>query len=157
MDDPGGLEEETVVDLKQLSLGERVLAATSLFLWLDLMFLPWHRIIISIPGATRVTESTSGIQAPNAFLGLLALVLVAGLLAQVILSNLTSVRLPEIPMSWGRADLLAAGGVAGLLVLKLVLETSFLGIGAWLALAAAAGLVLGAFLYNQELTEPRPA
>lgn len=141
------------MDIKKLSVGQRILSGAGLFLLLDLLFLPWHRISVSFPGVTTVTESTSGIQAPNAFLGLLAFLLVAGLLAQVILSEFTSVKLPELPMSWARADLLAAGGVAGLLVVKLVLETSFLGIGAWLALAATALLVFGAFLCNREMSE----
>jgi hypothetical protein len=144
------------MDIKKLSLGERILTAAGLFLLLDMLILPWHRVTIGLAGIARVTQSRSAIESPNAFLGLLAFLLVAALVAQVILAEFTSVKLPEIPMSWGRADLLAAGAVAALLALKLVVETSFLGVGAWLALAAAGVLVYGGVLRDQELNEATP-
>jgi hypothetical protein len=40
--------------------------------------------------------------------------------------------------------------VVGLLVLKLLLQTSFLGFGAYLAILIAAGLALGGYTVNQE-------
>lgn len=139
--------------IKKLSLGQRILAGSGVFLLLDMLFLPWHRISIGIPGIARITENRSAIQSPNGFLGLLAFLVVAAIVAQLVLSEFTSLKLPEIPMSWGRADLFAAGAVAGLLVLKLVMETSYLSIGAWLALPAAGALVYGAFTRNQELSQ----
>ncbi|MGH8975943.1 MAG: hypothetical protein ACRD0C_22375, partial [Acidimicrobiia bacterium] len=95
--------------MKKLSLGERIMGAAGLFLLIDLLFLPWHRISVGIPGIVRVTESRSGVESPNGLLGLLAFVVVAAIVAQIILSEFTHVALPEIPMSWGRADLLGAG------------------------------------------------
>jgi hypothetical protein len=141
------------MDFKKLSLGTRVLGGAGVFLLIDLLFLPWHRISVSLPGVARVTETSTGVQSPNAFLGLLAFLVVAALVAQVVISEFTQVQLPEIPMSWGRAGLLAAAGVAGLLLIKLVSETSFLGFGAWLAIIAAGALVYGGFLRNREMAE----
>lgn len=141
------------MDFKKLSPGTRVVGGAGVFLLVDLLFLPWHRISVDLPGVARVTESASGIQAPNAFLGLLAFLVVAVVVAQVVISEFTQVQLPAITMSWGRADLLAAAAVAGLLLIKLVTETSFLGFGAWLAVVAAGALVYGGFLRNREMAE----
>jgi len=135
--------------IKKLSLGQRTLAAAGVFLLLDMLFLPWHRSV-GIPGI-GMSASSGAFQSPDGFLGLLAFLVVAALVAHVVLSEFTSLKLPEIPMSWGRADMIAAGAVAGLLVLKFVMETSFLGIGAWLALPAAGALAYGGYLRNQEL------
>jgi hypothetical protein len=144
------------MDLKKLSLGERIIGAAGLFLLIDLLFLPWHRISIGIPGIARITENRSGIQSPNGFLGLLALLVVAALVARLVISGFTKIELPEIPVSWGRADLLGAAGAAVLLLLKLVLETDFLGFGAWLAILGAGALVYGGFLRNQEMSTTAP-
>ena len=145
------------MDFKKLSYGTWVLGGAGVFLLVDLLFLPWHRISVALPGVARVTETSSGVQAPNAFFGLLAFLVVAAMVGQVIISEFTQVQLPEIPMSWGRADLFAAAGVAGLLLIKLVTETSFLGFGAWLAVVATGGLVYGGFLRNRETAELHPA
>ncbi|HEY3239212.1 MAG TPA: hypothetical protein VGL92_06605 [Acidimicrobiia bacterium] len=142
--------------VKKLSLGERILGGAGVFLILDLLFLPWHRISVGIPGIARITESRSGLQSPNGFLGLLAFLVVAALVAHVVISEFTKMELPEIPVSWGQADLLGAAGVAVLLLLKLVMETDFLGFGAWLAILAAGVLVYGGFLRNQEMSTPSP-
>lgn len=144
------------MDLKKLSLGERIIGAAGLFLMLDLLFLPWHRVSIGIPGIARITESRSALQSPNGFLGLLAFLVVVALVARLVISQFTKIELPEIPMSWGRAELLAAAGAAALLLLKLVMETNFLSVGAWLAILGAGALVYGGFLRDQEMRTVSP-
>ncbi|MGH9037016.1 MAG: hypothetical protein ACRD0O_14740 [Acidimicrobiia bacterium] len=144
------------MDLKKLSLGERIIGAAGLFLMLDLLFLPWHRVSFSIPGIARITESRSALQAPNGFLGLLAFLVVVALVARLVISQFTKIELPEIPVSWGRADLLGAAGVAALLLLKLVMETNSLSVGAWLAILGAGALVYGGFLRDREMRAVSP-
>jgi hypothetical protein len=141
------------MDLKKLSTGERVLGAAGLFLVVDLLFLPWHRI--SFLG---ISESRSAVEAPNSFLGVLALLVVVALVAHIVVREFTSVKLPDIHVSWARADLLAAVAVAALLILKMAMETNYLGIGAWLAMAATGVLLYGAWSLDRETpVESTPA
>lgn len=131
------------MDLKKLSLGERILAAAGIALLIDLLFLPWHHIEIGIRGIATATSNRTGIESPNAFLGFLALLVTAAIVAHVVMSVYTKVTLPELPVSWGQADLIASVAVVALLALKLVLETDFLGFGAWLGVILAGVLVYG--------------
>ncbi|MGH8994376.1 MAG: hypothetical protein ACRDZ7_22940 [Acidimicrobiia bacterium] len=137
------------MNLKKLSVETQILVVAGLFLVLDLLFMPWHRISISIPGIVSVTENRSAIQSPNGLLGLLALLVAAAVVAQVVVVNFTSIKLPRIPMSWARVNLVASAAVAALLVLKLVLEIDFLGLGAWLSLPAAGAMVFAGVRLNQ--------
>lgn len=146
------------MNLKCLSLGERIMSLTAVLLLFDLLFLPWHRIDIGF--GFGGTFSRTGIQSPNGFLGLLAALVAVAILARVVMSKFTTVEMPTLPMSWGRADLIAAVAIAVLVVLKLVLETSFLSIGAWLAIPFAAALLYGGYQRNREtpaLPTERPA
>ncbi len=140
-----------IMDLKNLSLGERIMSLASVLLLFDLLFLPWHRIDLGI-----VSVSRSGIQSPNGFLGMLAALVAVAIVVRVIISEFTSIELPHLPVSWERADLFAAGAVAGLLVLKFVLETSLLSIGAWLAIPLAGALLYGGYQRSRETPALHP-
>ena len=108
--------------LRKLSLGERIMSLTAVVLLFDLLFLPWHRVDLGIGG----TYSRSGIESPNGFLGLLAALILAAIVARVVVSEFTSITLPTLPLPWERAELIGGAAVAGLLVAKLVFETSYL-------------------------------
>ncbi len=136
------------MDLKKLSLGARVMSIASVLLLFDLLFLPWHRISLGILGSV----SRSAVQSPNGFLGILAALVTAAIVARIVVSEFTTVELPTLPVSWQRADLLAGATVAALVALKLVLETSFLSIGAWLAIPLAGALLYGGYLRSRETT-----
>ena len=142
------------MDLKKLSLEAQIMAVAGLALIIDLIFLPWHRMSINIPGVVSLSESRSAIESPNGLFGLLALLLAAAVVARLIVANFTSIKLPELPMSWGRIQLFATGGIAGLLVLKLVLEMDFLALGAWFALVPAGAMVYGAFRLDRQAPAP---
>lgn len=145
------------MDLKNLSLGERVMSLASILLLFDLLFVPWHRISFGIAGFGSNTVNRSGVQSPNGFLGLLAVLVAGAIMAWIVLSEFTTVALPTLPVSWQRAELLAAAVVAALVALKLVLETSFLSIGAWLAIPLAGALLYGGYLHSRETTpEAKP-
>ncbi len=133
------------MDLKNLSLGERIMSLAGVLLLFDLLFLPWHRIDLGL-----ATISRSGIQSPNGFLGLLAALVAVAIVARVVVSEFTTVALPRLPVSWERADLIAGAVVTALVALKLVLETSYLSIGAWLAIPLAAAMLYGGYQRSRE-------
>ncbi len=139
------------MDLKKLSLGERIMSLAGVLLLFDLLFLPWHRISFGFGDFASTSVSRSGVQSPNGFLGLLAALVAVAIVARVVLSEFTTVKLPTLAVSWERADLIAGAAVAAMLVLKLVVETSALSIGAWLAVPLAAALVYGGYQRSHEI------
>lgn len=149
------------MDLKRLSPGERYMSLAGVLLFLDLLILPWHRISVGI-GPFSATASRSGIESPNGILGILAALVAVAVVARIIVSEFTSVELPALPVTWHQADLMAGAAIAALVALKVVAETSYLSIGAWLAIPLAAVMGYGAYLRSRELTprarpEDRPA
>ena len=147
------------MDLKRLSPGERYMALAGVLLFVDLLLLPWHRISVGV-GPFSVTASRTGIESPNGFLGLLAALVVLAVVARIILSEFTSVELPALPVTWQQADLFGGAAIAALVALKLIVETSYLSIGAWLAVPLAAVMAYGGYLRSREIAphvEDRPA
>lgn len=134
------------MDLSKLALSDKLVIACGAVLVIDLLALPWHSV-----SAFGVSVSFTAIEERNAFLGLLALLLAAAVTA------VTAVRvfkpeteLPELPVSWNQAIFFGSAGTAGLLVLKLLLETDFLGFGAYLGILLAGGMAYGGFLKSKE-------
>jgi len=134
------------MNLGKLSRGERTIVITGVLLVIDLLFLPWHSITVPYIGSV----DRNGISSPNAFLGFLAALGAAAMVAQVVVSRFTSATVPELPVLWPRAHMIGGLAVAGLLLLKLLLQTSFLGFGAYLGILVAAGLAFGGYTVNQE-------
>lgn len=81
----------------------------------------------------------TAIQSPNAALGIAAAVAVAGLVAWLAASTLLARPAVREP---GRAAVVLAGGALALVVLKLVLDTDALAVGAWASLLLGAVVVL---------------
>src|SRR5438874_1195651 len=139
------------MDLKKLSLGERIMSLTGVLLLLDVLILPWHRISIGF-GGFGITASRRGIQSPNGFVGLLIALVAIAVVTQIVLSEFTSVELPALPVTWEQAALIAGAAAAALVLLKLVLETSYLSIGAWLAVPLAGAMAYGGYLRSREVS-----
>jgi hypothetical protein len=139
--------------LRKLSMGEKMIGGAGVFLILDLLFIPWHRIEVSGFGFT-VSSSRSAIESPNGLFGLLALLLAAALVARILIGEFTQVKLPELPITWARAEFIGVLAVAALLAVKLIVETTALAFGAWLALAAAAVMVYGGWLRDHQAAHP---
>ncbi|CAB4735609.1 MAG: hypothetical protein F2754_14085 [Actinobacteria bacterium] len=137
------------MDLSKMRTPDWILGGCALALVIDLLFFPWHKIDINFGPLGSASQSRSGIQSPNSFWGVLALLLVLAILAVVIIRRLTTVKLPDLPISW--ADALFYGSIATLvlLLIKLVAETDFLGFGAYLGILLAGGLVYGGFATKQ--------
>ena len=134
------------MDLSKLSRGDRIVVITGALLVIDLLFLPWHSIAVPFLGSVN----RSGISSPNAFLGFLAALVAAAMVAQIIVSKFTSAKVPDLPVPWPRAHMLGGLVVVGLLLLKLVLQTNFLSFGAYLGILFAAALAFGGYTVNQE-------
>jgi hypothetical protein len=133
------------MDLDKLTLSDKIIAATGIVLIIDLLFLPWHSVDIGIVSFTR-----SGVESPNAFWGVLALLLTIAVVAVTLVRALKpETKLPDLPVSWDRAIFFGAAAVLVLLFLKLVMETDSLGFGAWLGILLAAGLTYGGYLKFQ--------
>ncbi len=139
------------MDLSKLTPGEKIVLAAGAVLLIDLLFLPWHKIDLGI-----FTVSRSAVESPNAFWGVLALLVTAAMVAVVVVTRFTAAKLPDVPVPWGQAMFIAGAAVAALLLLKLVLETSALGIGAWLGILLGGGMAYGGFLMRNEATGATP-
>jgi hypothetical protein len=148
------------MDLKKLPLAERIMSLAALLLALDLFILPWHRISIGLGAFGSVTASRSGVESPDGFIGILAALLALAIVARIVLTEFTSVELPTLPLPWPRADLIAGAALAALVVLKLLADTSFLSIGAWLAVPLAGAVAYGGYLGSRDVAPsaaPTPA
>jgi hypothetical protein len=141
------------MDLDKLTLSDKIIAGTGIVLIIDLLFLPWHSIDVG-----PFSASLTAIEERNAFLGILALLLTIALVAVTLLRVLKpETQLPDLPVSWDRATFFGAVAVLGLLLLKLILETDYLGIGAWLGILLAAGMAYGGYLKHQADTSAHSA
>jgi hypothetical protein len=133
------------VDLSKLTLGEKIVAGAGIALVIDLLFLPWHTVDIGILEISR-----SGIESPNAFWGVVAMLLAAAMVAAVTVRRLTNAELPELGVPLEQVLFIAGVAVAALLALKLLLETDALGFGAFLGILLAAAIAYGGFLMREE-------
>lgn len=135
------------MDLKKLTLGEQIIGGAGILLAITLLFLPWHKVDI---GFGLGDVSRKAVQSPNSFYGVLALLLTIAVVAVVLVRKLTSANLPDLPVAWGQAIFIDTIVVEALLLLKLIVETDFLGFGAWVALILGGAMVYGGFLVSKE-------
>jgi hypothetical protein len=133
------------MDFNKLTQGERIVLIAGVLLIIDLLFLPWHSIDLGVVDVNR-----TGVQSPNAFYGVIALILTIVMVGQIIASKLAGAKLPDLPVSWGQVHMIAGIAVFALLLLKLIVETDFLGFGAYLGLILAAAVAFGGYSINKE-------
>lgn len=133
------------MDLSKLTLGEKIVGGAGIVLVLDLLLFPWHKIDLGI-----VSVSRSGIESPNGFWGILAMLVAIAMVAVVVVTRLTSATMPDLPIPLGQAMFFAGIAVVVLLFIKLILETSFLGFGAYLGLLLGGTVAYGGFLMRKE-------
>ena len=139
------------MDLSKMRTPDWILGGCALVLIIDLLFFPWHKIDFNrgpLLGSSGSVKRTA-VQSPNAFWGILALLLAIALLAVVILRRLSTVKLPELPISWTDATFYGTIATLALLLLKLIIETNSLGFGSYFGILLAAGMVYGGFASKQ--------
>ncbi len=142
------------MDLSKLSLSDKIIGGTGIVLIIDLLFLPWHSVDLPFIGSYTRTA----VQSPDSFWGILALLLTIAVVVVVALRVFSpDTKLPELPVSWDQATFFATAAVGVLLLLKLIVNTDYLGFGAWLGILLAAGMVYGGFLKFQQDKGATPA
>ena len=139
------------MDLSKLTTAEKIILGAGIVLIIDLVFLPWHSVDLVIGTYTR-----SGIESPNSFWGILALLVAIAMVAVVVVTRFTTAKLPDLPMPLPQAMFIAGIVVAALLALKLVSETDALGFGAWLGILLAAAMAYGGYLMRSEAGTASP-
>jgi hypothetical protein len=143
------------VDLSKLTRGEKIVLGTGILLILDLLILPWHHISIGgLSAIAGISVNRTAVQSPNGFYGWLALLLALVMVAQIVVARFTTAKLPDIPVPWAQVHLIAGAAALALLVIKLVVQTNYLGFGCFLGIALAAGLAFGGFTVSQEARRP---
>lgn len=140
--------------LTRLSQGQAIVLVAGLLLIADLLFLPWHDIDLG-GGLDELVDTTlTGVQQPYAGYGVAAIILVAIMVAQIALTRLLGVRLPEPPVPWSQIHLILGIFVAVVLVIKLVRVVDSLGYGAYSAILAAILVAYGGYQMASEPSEP---
>jgi hypothetical protein len=137
------------MDLSRLTQGERIVLIAGVLLILDLLFAPWHKIDLgaTIPG---VDLTRSGVQSPHSGYGVIALLLTIVMVGQIAAAKLASANLPDPPVPWSQVHFVAGVAVAALLLLKLVVETDFLGFGSYVGVALGLAVAYGGYLIKRE-------
>ena len=135
--------------LERLSRDDWTIIAVAGLLVLDLLVLPWFSFgaTITVGSATlSIGGSASAVDAPDAWLGVLALMATAFLLADLATERLSPhTRLPTVAGDRITGRYALACTTAGLLVVKFVLHLGRFGelaLGFWTALLLVAGLVV---------------
>ena len=140
--------------LTRLSQAEAIVVIAGLLLIADLLFLPWHDINLGGGLDALVDTTLTGVQDPYAAYGIAAVVLVAVMIVQIVLTRLLGVRLPQPPIPWSQIHLVLGIFAAVVLVIKLVRVTDSLGYGAYSAILAAILVAYGGFRIAAEASSP---
>jgi hypothetical protein len=134
--------------LSQLSRSEKITGVAGVLLLIGIIAFPWYHV--GVAGFTVNGQSFSGasfsataLQSDGAFAGVLALILLLALLAELAVTRFTSAQLPELPISWRAAELYAALAVLALLAVKFLLHIGNFGWGFYADIVLALVLVYG--------------
>ena len=138
------------MDFQNLDRRFQLMLPSGPILLILLIFAPWHQLGFYSPSA---------LQAPNALLGIVALLTVVISLLISFAQVLGSDKLPESPQgkSWEEVVFIVNAILLASLLLKLILETSWLGWGAWGCIIAGAVHFYGAYIGKKSgSTNPNP-
>lgn len=133
--------------MDRVTLGDKIVAGAAVLLLLALLVLPWHQVF---------SFGTTAVDPPGGGWGALAALLVLAILVTTAARRFTAATFSVLPRPIGEVILAAAVAVLALLVIKLALDTNYLGFGAFVAIALAGVMVGGAVLGKDETDEAPP-
>lgn len=136
--------------LGELSAGERIVLVAGLLLIADLLFVPWHSV--DVGDLDIVFDGTrTGVEDPNGAYGVVAAVLAAIMVVQIVIARLTPIRLPDPPfLPWPHVHLIAGIFVFVVLAIKLARETELLGFGSYSGVLAGLLVANGGYRIAQQ-------
>ena len=135
--------------LSRFTLPERIVGISGILLLIGLIAFPWYHVGISgfsIDGQSfaGVSVNYSALQATGAWAGVLALIVLIVLLAELVITRFSDVQLPQLPISWRAAEMYAAIVVLVFLVIKFISHIGNFGWGFYVDMLLAIVLVYGA-------------
>jgi hypothetical protein len=141
--------------LAKLSQGDRIVLVAGLLLIVDLLVLPWYDAELADADLERLVDTTfTAVQDPYAAYGIVAVVLTAIMIVQIVLARLLSVPLPAPAVPWSQVHLVLGVFVAVVLVIKLARLTNSLGYGAYSGVLAGILVAYGGWLIAREADVP---
>jgi hypothetical protein len=150
--------------LNEFSRREQITGAAGILLLIGVFAFPWYHVGfagVTFAGTTYGGGSYDGnvLQGPGSFFSYLAMIVLIVLLAELVVSRFTSAKLPDLPISWGAAELSGAVAVLALLVIKILFHIGNFGWGFYADMVLAIALVYGAtgLLQNRTTTADAPA
>ncbi len=139
--------EKVLERFNALRIQEKSILVAGLVLLVD-GFLPWYSLDLGL-----VSFTANGWQDPGAIWSILAILIGAAMAGVIIAKAFTDVKLPDEVggMSWPKIHLGAGAAVLGLLLVKLLLESNYIGFGFYVGMLAALALAgSGFWLYREE-------
>ena len=129
--------------MSKFSREELILAGVALLLAIDLLFLPWFDVTIGI-GTFKASFTSTATGAPDGWLGVLAVLTLLALIADLALERLGNVAIPAVNGSRATTRVVLAAVAAGFVGLKFLFHVHFdlFGIGFWAAVLLTAALVV---------------
>jgi hypothetical protein len=132
------------MDLSRFERDDWIIAGLALFLAIDLLFLPWWSTSVGF-GPFTVSVSGSGTDAPDGWLGVLAVLGALALIADLVLDRLGAANLPSIGGSRAITRFMFAAVAAVCVAFKFILHVSFTAdhwdAGFWLAIVVVGAMV----------------
>jgi hypothetical protein len=134
--------------LNRFSRSEQITGVAGILLLIGIFAFPWYHVGfagVNFDGTTYGGGSYDGnvLQGPGSFFSYIALIVLIALLAELVVSRFTTAKLPDLPISWARAELISAGAVLALLVIKILFHIGNFGWGFYANMVLAIVLVYG--------------
>jgi hypothetical protein len=134
--------------LSEFSRSEKITGVAGILLLIGIFAFPWYHVGVAgvtVAGHTYggASYSSNVLQGPGSFFSILALIVLIALLAELVISRFTTVALPDLPISWGAAELYGGIAVLALLVVKILFHIGNFGWGFYGDMLLAIALVYG--------------
>jgi hypothetical protein len=130
----------------QAHFAVRLVIVAGLALIVNLFLAPWY-VQSFLIGDIEFTRTA--LEPPHGWLAVLAWLLTMALLAEVVLSRVSTQGLPDMPVPWVRIQIGQGFAILALLLFKLVATAGHFGWGSWVGVVLAAALAYGVWAAAQ--------